>query len=254
MDITTSETNNAVRIVTLNRPKALNAFNQDLFDALCEEFLDASQDQNVKVLVLTGAGRAFSAGADLKARAAGEHAKPKHGLEGMLEAIINFPKPLIVAANGLGVGIGCTLLGLGDMTFVSQSSRFRAPFSALGITAEGSSTYTFSRLVGHQKASWILLSSEWISADECVSSGLALSVYPDETFIEEVMAHANTLAKLPLASLIQTKKLMMAPHREAMLMAVREENRALDTLRGGPANQEAMNAFLEKRDPDFANL
>ena len=126
MDITTSETNNAVRIVTLNRPKALNAFNQELFDALCEEFLDASQDQNVKVLVLTGAGRAFSAGADLKARAAGEHAKPKHGLEGMLEAIINFPKPLIVAANGLGVGIGCTLLGLGDMTFVSQSSRFRA--------------------------------------------------------------------------------------------------------------------------------
>ena len=254
MDITTSETINAVRVVTLNRPKALNAFNQDLFDALCEEFLNATQDKSVKVLVLTGAGRAFSAGADLKARAAGEQPNPKHGLGGMLEAIIKFPKPFIVAANGLGVGIGCTLLGLGDMAFVSESSRFRAPFSALGITAEGSSTYTFSRLVGHQRASWILLSSEWISADECVSSGLALKVYPDETFLEEVMVQANTLARLPMASLIQTKELIMAPHRDAMLRAVRAENNALDVLRGAPANQEAMNAFLEKRDPDFSNL
>ena len=254
MNITTSETINAVRVVTLNRPNALNAFNQDLFDALCEDFLEAAEDNSVKVLVLTGAGRAFSAGADLKARAAGEKANPKHGLEGMLEAIINFPKPFIIAANGLGVGIGCTLLGLADMTFVSESSRFRAPFSALGITAEGSSTYTFSRLVGHQQASWILLSSEWISAQDCVSAGLALKVYPDENFLGEVMTHATILARLPLASLIQTKELMMAPHRDAMLTSVRAENSALDNLRGAPANQEAMSAFMEKRDPDFSKL
>ena len=254
MDITTHQTINHVRVVTLNRPDSLNAFNQDLFDALCEEFLAATDDDDAKVLVLTGAGRAFSAGADLKARAAGETTTPKHGLQGMLDAIIGFPKPFIIGANGLGVGIGCTILGLADMAFVAESSRFRCPFSALGVTAEASSTNTFSRLMGHQQASWILLSSEWVSAEECVAAGLALKVYPDEGFMDHVMEHANTLARLPIISLTQTKALIMAPHREAMAKAILEENAALAQLRGAPANQEALSAFMEKREPDFSAL
>ena len=248
-----SETNNHVRLVTLNRPDALNAFSLAVMDALCEEFLAAAKDDEVKVLVLTGAGRAFSSGADLKAKAAGE-APAKHGLQGLLDSIITFPKPFIVAANGLGVGIGCTILGQADMAFVAESSRFRCPFSALGITAEAGSTYTFPQLLGHQQASWMLLSAEWVSAADCVAAGLALKVYPDDGFLDQVMVHANVLAKLPLVSLMQTKALMMAPHREAVSKAVLDENSALETLRGAPANQEAMNAFMEKRDADFSNF
>ncbi len=253
MSVVINETNEGVRIVTLNRADALNAFSLEVMDALCEEFLAAATDDDVRVLVLTGAGRAFSAGADLKAKAAGE-APAKHGLQGLLDAIIDFPKPFIVAANGLGVGIGCTILGLADMSFVAESSRFRCPFSALGLTAEASSTYTFSRLLGHQKASWILLSSEWVSAKDCVDAGLAMKSYPDEGFLASVMDHANTLARLPIASLLQTKALMMAPHRAQMKQAVLDENAALAKLSGGPANREAIAAFMEKRDPDFSGF
>jgi enoyl-CoA hydratase/carnithine racemase len=140
------------------------------------------------------------------------------------------------------------------MAFVAESSRFRCPFSALGITAEASSTYTFSRLVGHQQASWILLSSEWISSKDCVDAGLAIKSYPDDGFLDSVMEHARTLARLPMASLLQTKALILAPHREQMKQAVLDENAALATLSGGPANREAVGAFMEKRDPDFSGL
>ena len=145
--IVTTKTTNGIATVTMDRPDALNAFNNQMMDDLCEAFLAVEADDTAKVLVLTGAGRAFTAGADLKAMATGQ-APAKHGLDGMLEAIIAFSKPFIVAANGVGAGIGCTICGLADMTFMSASARFRCPFSALGLTAEAASTYTFTRLMG----------------------------------------------------------------------------------------------------------
>jgi len=253
MAVVRSEVRNGLRVVWLDREDALNAFSSDMMDELCETFMQASEDPATKVLVLTGAGRAFSAGADLKAMG-GAQATPKHGLNGMLEAIIDFPKPFIVAANGLGVGIGCTLLGLADMAFAAAGARFRCPFSALGLTAEAASTYTFGRLLGHQKASWLLLSSEWISASQAVDAGLVMEVFADDTFVAEVMEKAAVLAKLPLASLLQTKTLMMQPHRDSMKAAILAEGAALAGLAGGAANREAVSAFLEKRTADFSGL
>ncbi len=253
MSVVSIRTENSIQTVTMDRPDALNAFSSQMMDELCEAFLAAAEDDAVKVVVLTGAGRAFSAGADLKAMGTPQD-PPKHGLTGLLHSIIDFPKPLIVAANGLGVGIGCTILGLADIALVSSASRFRCPFSALGLTAEASSTYTFGRLLGHQRASWILLSAEWVSAEEAVSAGLALEVIPEENFMESVMIRADKLAALPLVSLKQTKELIVGPQREAMKAAVERENVGLANLGGGPANREALTAFMEKRDPNFSNL
>jgi enoyl-CoA hydratase/carnithine racemase len=253
MAVITVTTNNFIRTVTMDRPDALNAFNGDMMHELCEAFLDAATDDSVRVLVLTGAGRAFSAGADLKSM--GSKPDPaKKNLPELMSSIIDFPKPFLIAANGLGVGIGMTINGVADMVFMAESARFRAPFSALGLTAEASSTYTFSRLLGHQRASWMLLSGEWFSAQECVQAGLALAVVPDEDLLGVVYEKAAKLAALPLASLIQTKKLMQAPHVEAMKAAVIEEGKGLADLAGGPANIEALRAFMEKRDPDFSKL
>lgn len=253
MAVIRSKVENGIRVVWLDRKDALNAFNSDMMDELCEAFLNAAADPFTKVLVLTGAGRAFSAGADLKAMG-GAQAEPKHGLNGLLEAIIDFPKPFIVAANGLGIGIGCTILGLADMAFAATSARFRCPFSSLGLTAEAASTFTFGRLLGHQKASWFLLSSEWISASQALDAGLLMEVFSDEGFIEQVMEKAAVLAKLPLASLMQTKALMMEPLRDAMKAAIVAEGEALASLAGGAANREAVKAFLEKRTADFSGL
>ncbi len=249
MGVVTTHIEHHIAKITMDRPAALNAFNAQMFDDLCDAFLAAAADEKVKVAVLTGAGRAFSAGADLKAGRGGES---RHGLEGLLFALIDFPKPLIVAANGVGAGIGCTIFGLSDMTYVAESSRFRCPFSALGLTAEASSTYTFPRMLGHQRASWILLSSQWISARECVDAGLALEVFADDEFMDKVIEKATILAKLPLASLIKTKELLRAPHRQAMRDAVLTENIGLNELVGGPANVEAIKAFADKREPDFS--
>ena len=157
-----------------------------------------------------------------------------------------------MAANGLGACIGTTILGLGDMSFVAQGARFRCPFSALGLTAEAGSTYTFPRLMGYQRAAWVLLSSEWLTAAECVEFGLAMASFPTEVFMSEVMSKAATLAALPLESLMQTKALLMAPRRAALKQAVIEEGEGLARLSGGPANREAIAAFLEKRAPDFS--
>ena len=253
MAVISIKTENAIRTVTMDRPDALNAFNADMMHELCEAFTEAATDDTVKVLVLTGAGRAFSAGADLKSM--GQAPDPdRHDLRAMMNAIIEFPKPFITAANGLGVGIGMTIHGVADMAFMAESARFRAPFSALGLTAEAASTYMFSRLMGHQQASWVLLSAEWFTAQQCKEMGLAMAVLPDEELLDVVYEKAAVLAGLPLASLIQTKKLMVAPHLEAMKKAVYDEGVGLAALGGSPANKEAIAAFLEKRDPDFSNL
>lgn len=253
MAVITVTTENLIRTVTMDRPESLNSFNADMVHELCHSFLDAANDDSVRVLILTGAGRAFSAGADLKSMGAAPDPSKKD-LRALMASIIDFPKPFITAANGLGVGIGMTIHGVADLVFMAESSKFRTPFSSLGLTAEAASTYTFRRLMGHQKASWALLSGEWFTARECLDMGLALEVVPDDKLMQVVYEKAEQLAALPLASLMQTKRLMVAPHAEAMKSAVYEEAVALEKLAGGPANVEALKAFLEKRDPDFSNI
>ena len=130
----------------------------------------------------------------------------------------------MLAINGVGAGIGATIAGLADLTFIAEDARLRCPFSALGLTAEAASTYTFPRLLGHQRATWFLLSSEWISANECVEAGLALQAWPKDELMERVMEQAQKLAALPAASLIQTKALMMDPIRDELKAAAVREN------------------------------
>lgn len=241
----------SVRVVQMNRPKALNALNPQLMDELADAFIAAAADDSIKVLVLTGAGRAFSAGADLAAR---DDYTPRHGLAGMIEAMIDFPKPFIAAVNGLGVGYGATVCGLADTVIMAESGRLRAPFSALGLTAELASTFTFPRLLGKQRASWFLLAAEWMDSAACLEAGLALEVVPDDQLMSRVHEQAAKLGALPLSSLVTTKGLLMDPLRDAMKAAMRAENAGLDKLRGSPANKEAISAFMDKRDPDFTGM
>lgn len=253
MDTLTVSLHNGVQTVLLDRPDTLNAFNGQLMDELAQVFIDAAADASVRVLLLSGAGRAFSAGADLS-QMGRKQPKPVHGLAGMLDAIIDFPKPFVLAVNGVGAGIGATIAGLADVGFIARSARLRCPFSVLGLTAEAASTVTFPRLMGRQKASWFLLSSEWWSAEQCVEAGLFMGLCDDDAVMPTALEHAQTLAALPLASLVKTKALLMAPVREEMKAAIARENAGLDELAGGPANREAIAAFADKRAPDFSNI
>lgn len=247
-----TEDTGRVRLLTLNRPQALNAFNNDLFDALADALAEADAADHVSVVVLTGAGRAFSAGADLVGGRA--DVPVRHGFPGMLEQLVTFSKPLLLAINGLGVGIGATICGLADLAFMSSTARLRCPFSRLGLVPEAGSTMLFPELMGRQAANWFLMSAEWLDAEACKANGLAYAVCAPEALMTTTMAHAQTLAALPLASLRGTKELMMAPRRDALRAVFAAENAALAALRGGPANLEAINAFRDKREPDFSRL
>jgi enoyl-CoA hydratase/carnithine racemase len=253
MTTVTTDRDGGVLLVTMNRPEALNAFSSQLMDDLADAFIGAAEDDAVKVVVLTGAGRAFSAGADLTEM--GRPADPpKHGFPGLLDAIIELPKPLLLAINGLGVGIGATICGLADMAWIAAGARLRCPFSALGLTAEAASTYTLPLLMGRQRANWFLLAAEWLTATEAVEAGLALEVVDDDGLLDHVLGKARILAALPSSSLQATKSLIMAPVREQLKNSAMEENRVLASLVGTPANREALAAFVEKRAPDFSAL
>lgn len=247
-----------VRTLTLHRPDALNAFNEALYDETAECLLAAAADPDVAVVLLTGTGRAFSAGTDL-AEMAERTTNPdfvpgKHGFNGLIDALVAFPKPLVIAVNGLGLGIGCTILGFADLAFASTEARFKCPFTSLGVAPEAASSFHFPQLLGRQEASWILMSAEWISAEDARRAGLVREVCAPEELLETAHGYAATLAQRPISSLMAVKETITAPHREAVAAARQRENGLFAELMGGPANTEALAAFMEGREADFSGV
>lgn len=248
-----------VRTITLNRPEALNACNEALYDGLTEALLSAADDPTVAVVMLTGAGRAFCAGTDLVEMASrvmdpDGFQEGKHGFLGLIDSLVAFPKPLVIAVNGLGLGIGATILGYADLVFMSTTARLKCPFTSLAVAPEAASSYLFPRQVGRQNATWILLSSEWISAAEAHDMGLVWKLAEPEDLLETAFSHAAHLAAMPISSLIACKQAIVEPLRPQMAAARERENQAFIDLMGGPANSEALAAFAEGRAADFTNL
>jgi enoyl-CoA hydratase/carnithine racemase len=122
----------------------------------------------------------------------------------------------------------------------------------LGLTAEAASTVTFPAMMGAQVANWVLLSSQWLDAQTCKDYGMVFEIVADDQLLQHTIAQAQVLASKPLAALITTKELLMAPRREALREASEIETAGLVSLMGGPANLEAIAAFSERREPDFS--
>jgi len=246
-----------VRVLTLNRPDALNAFNEALYDAATQALIDAANSPDVAVVVLTGTGRAFSAGTDVVEMAArttdpANFQTGEHGFPGLIDQLTVFPKPLLCAVNGLALGIGATLLGYAELVLMSTEARVRCPFTDLAVAPEAASSYLFPLLLGRQHATWLLMSSEWFSAEECERMGLAWRVVAPDDLLPETLAVAQQLAAKPLASLVETKRAIVAAHRDLIAAARRREDTAFSRLLAQPANLEAFAALAERRPPDFA--
>jgi enoyl-CoA hydratase/carnithine racemase len=247
-----------VRTVTLDRADALNAFNEALYDAVTDTLLSSAEDPDVAVVLLTGNGRAFCAGTDLLEMAARttdpDFKEGVHGFTGLIDALIAFPKPLLIAVNGLGLGIGTTILGFADLAFMASTARLKCPFTSLGVAPEAGSSFTFPALLGRQNATWVLMSSEWIGADEALAIGLVWKVTEPDALVDEAHRYAAELAAKPISSLVHTKAAIVAPFREQLDAARARESASFAVLMGGPANREALQAFAEKRPPDFTHL
>jgi enoyl-CoA hydratase/carnithine racemase len=240
-----------VRTLTLNRPEALNAFNEALYDATTVALRDADADPDVAVVVLTGTGRAFSAGNDLvemQARITDpDFQSGEHGFPGMIEALTALRKPLILAVNGLGVGIGATILGYADLVFMAAGARLKCPFTSLGVAPEAASSYLLPRLIGRQNAAWMLLSSEWVDADEALRMGLAWKVCDPEDLMAEARRHAAVLASRSIPSLMAVKETIVDPTRDAIAEAAKREYAQFEVLLGSAANADALSDFADRK-------
>ena len=238
---------NRVRTLTLDRPEALNAFNEALYETTATAFRDAADDPDVAVVLLTGEGRAFSAGNDLKEMQerladASLTSEGSHFTD-LINALTDFPKPLICAVNGLGVGIGTTILGYADLVFMSSEARLKTPFTSLGVAPEAASSYLLPQLVGRQNAAWLLMSSEWVSADEALRMGLVWRVCAPDDLMPEARRHAEVLAARPIPSLMAVKRSIADPYRPGISDAAARENGHFAELLGGAANADALAAF-----------
>lgn len=238
---------NRVRTLTLNRPDALNAFNEALYDACTEALTAAADAPDVAVVVITGAGRAFCAGQDLTEMQARitdpDFATGRHGFPGLIDALSRFPKPLICAVNGVGVGLGTTILGYADLAFMSSTARLKCPFTSLGVAPEAASSYLLPRLVGRQNAAWLLMSSEWVDATESLRMGLVWKVCEPDELLARTLSHAEVLAARPIPSLIAVKQTMMEPVRAEISAARDREDGYFAALMGAQANTEALAEF-----------
>ena len=244
-----------IRVITLDRPQSRNAFSEELYDFTTDALIDAAADNGIAVVVITGAGTAFSSGADLgemAARNTGSFTNGRHGFPGFVDQLIDFPKPLFCAVNGLAVGIGATMLALSDMVFIASDARVRCPFTRLGVAPEAASSVSFPKLLGRQNATWALLSSEWLSAQECVDMGLAFRMCAPDELMSETLRYAAVLASKPINSLVESKRVIVEPLRAELMAARERENEAFRVLLGGPANVESLTAFAERREPDFS--
>ncbi len=248
---------NRVRTIRLNRPQAKNAMNEAMWDATTEALLDAADNTNVAVVVLTGSEDSFSAGQDvieMAMTAQGKLERGTHSFTGLATELARFPKPLICAVNGIGLGFGVTVLGYADLVFMSTTARLKCPFTSLGVAPELGSSFLFPQLLGRQNAAWALMSSEWLSAEECKDMGLVFQLCEPDDLMETTIRHAEILASKPISSLVECKRVITEPLNEEIAAARAREDAAFVKLLGAPANIEAMTAFAEKRPPDFTSI
>jgi enoyl-CoA hydratase/carnithine racemase len=255
-DVVLVEDRGRVRVLTLNRPERKNAFNDDLYDGVAEALTAAADDPQVAVVVITGAEGAFSAGQDL-----GAMAEPHVDADGsprgffpFVDVLATFPKPLLGAVNGVAVGVGVTMLLHCDIVMAADTARFRTPFVSLGIVTEAGSSLLFPALLGWQETARLLFTCEFVDAAEAQRIGLVWKTFPADSLTDEVLALADQIAAMPASILVTNKQLLIDARIDALRAAVEREKKALAAVGGGPAVQEAVRAFMEKRAPDFSNL
>ena len=215
----------AVRTLTLNRPSRLNAFTADSYRVLAEHLDQADHDDDVRVIVVRGAGRAFCSGVDLDVVSAGPQraADLRQSFERLVDALTALTTPLVAAVHGPAVGIGATLLLHCDVVLVDDSARLRYPFASLRTTPEAGSSLLLPAVVGPQHAAELLYTARWVDAAEAVALGLASRRCPADRLEDESSELAATIAAQPPAAVAAAKRLLRAGRADAVKEAVRRE-------------------------------
>jgi 2-(1,2-epoxy-1,2-dihydrophenyl)acetyl-CoA isomerase len=250
-----AEIRDGVAILTLNRPERLNAVNGELSRALNLALGAASQSRDVRVILITGAGKAFCAGADSKVlnEYAADPTAPNSG-SGRLRygALMALPKPVIAAVNGPCAGIGVALACCSDIRLASDGAFFLAPFVQLGLTAEVGLGWLLPRLIGTGNALDFLMAARRVGADEALSMGLVTRVYPSDSFLSEARAYAAAMAAAGApGALLAIKRQVYSALTQDFAAAETDSARLTFESLKGPEFKEAMAAQREGRRPQF---
>jgi len=248
------EIHERVGLITLNRPKALNAINSQVIDEVNLALDHLENDPRIGCMVITGSNKAFAAGADIKEMA--EFTYPQVYLDDFFSAadrIANRRKPLIAAVAGYALGGGCEFALMCDFIYAADNARFGLPEISLGVIPGVGGTQRLARAVGKAKAMEMCLSGRQMDAHEAEQAGVVARVLPLETLLEETLKVANTIAERSLPATMLLKESVNRAFESSLSEGVRFERRVFHSLFATADQKEGMAAFVEKRAAQFTH-
>lgn len=242
-----------VGVLTLNRPKALNALNNELIDELADAMRAFDADDDIGAMVLTGNEKAFAAGADISAMQGWSYMDvyKQDYLGGNWASIKDIRKPIIAAVSGYALGGGCELAMLCDFIIASDSAKFGQPEIKLGVIPGYGGTQRLPRAVSKAKAMDLILTARMMDAQEAERAGLVSRVVPADRVLDEAIEAATIIASMSLPSVIMAKECVNMAYEGSLTETIMYERRNFHALFSTEDQKEGMKAFVEKRKPEF---
>lgn len=248
--------NNNIATLTLNRPEVFNSFNREMALLLQNELDACEKNPEVRAIVITGSGKAFCAGQDLKEvtspelnpgfkKILEEHYNP------IISRIRSIEKPVIGAINGVAAGAGANIALACDVVIASENASFIQAFSKIGLVPDSAGTFFLPRLIGFQKASALMMLGDKVSAEEAEKLGMVYKVVSSENFMEEVNIIANTMANMPTKALGLTKRLLNNSMQNSLEEQLNLESKLQIEAAQSEDYAEGVDAFVNKRKPEF---
>jgi 2-(1,2-epoxy-1,2-dihydrophenyl)acetyl-CoA isomerase len=255
----TTEREGAVARITLSRPDKLNALTQVMSDELCDAFEALGTDDEVRAILLTGAGRGFCAGQDLTefedAYRQGNRPDIQDHLERtyhrLIPIVVDTPKPVVAAVNGVAAGAGVSLAVACDIRVASEDARFTQAFVKIGLVPDSGGTWLLPRVIGYARALDLSLTGDMVDARTALDIGLVNQVLPADSFPQQAEAYTQRLAALPTRALAATKRLIRDGLDSDLETALRAEGKAQAEMGQTEDHLEGVTAFAEKREARF---
>lgn len=247
-------TKDRITRIELDRADKKNAITADMYQAMADALKAAESDPQVRVVLIHGKPDCFTAGNDLKDFLERPPSGDGSPVFQFLQMISTASKPLVAAVAGPAVGIGTTMLLHCDFVFASPNTRFQMPFVTLGLVPEAASSLLLPMLSGYHQAAELLLLGKPFTAEKALAAGIVTEIVADGDLIEHALEVAASLAALPPSSLRMTKALMKARYGAQVREAMAAEGEKFRAQLGSAEAKEAMQAFFEKRKPDFSRF
>jgi len=252
-----------VATITLNRPERMNSFSDELLSEWADAIIRCQDDDDVRAVIVTGAGRAFCAGADLRATGEGDVLMQDYGpgerrnslrysVHRVPQALEYLDKPYIAAINGAAVGAGMDMASQADIRIASDGARFGMSYVNVALIPGDGGAWLLPRLVGKQKAFELIWSGELFGADEALEMGYVMKVVPHDTLMEETMAYAKKLAAGPPIAIQLAKQLIKRSENLSFVEGLNAAQHAMTIVQSTEDAKEGPAAFREKRPPNFS--